>query len=130
MAQPFALELSTGGSRSTAFVFSEMLKDKVGKVPGPCGTGDWLWTPCTKKFPSTNNALPGNLSTLMGPSYPLENGLGFNFQGNRWHGASGPIAPESAVDISWAYRFDGISYPPGEMVGPQLLQRKERKIFT
>ncbi|KAF6742410.1 hypothetical protein DFP72DRAFT_1081947 [Ephemerocybe angulata] len=71
-----------------------------------------------------SNWHPGYFHLLgLGVFVSLENGLGFNFQGNRWHGASGPFAPESAVDVPWAYRFAGISYPPEEMVGQDCRYR-------
>ncbi|KAF6744864.1 hypothetical protein DFP72DRAFT_1078071 [Ephemerocybe angulata] len=68
---------------------------------------------------------PGYFHLLaLGVFVILENGLGFNFQGNRKHGGSGPFAPDDAAeDVPWAYRFAGICYPPAEMVGQECRYR-------
>lgn len=67
---------------------------------------------------------PGYFFLLgLGVYIRLENYTGFNFQGNRRHGGSGPFPPKGVTPDSSAYRFTMISYPPESMVSSSSRMR-------
>lgn len=72
----------------------------------------------------TNSRLPDNYDPgyfhllAFGVYVRLSNHGGFNFQGNRQHGGTGPFPPQGEQPPTHAYRFNLVSYPPANMMNP------------